>query len=110
MFIQMQLSHPNPSLDFPTLNFTLQTLTLTIICNKIVRDTHIVGKISLPQKHWDNIIQDQILLYTYWMSLISDCFLVWDIYILETKTNNVGLTLTLTLQTLTLTLKWKCLK
>ena len=76
-----------------------------IIWNRVVLDTHIVGKISLPQKHWDKIIHDQILL-----SWISDSSLVWDIYILETRTNHVSLTLTLTLQTLTLTLKWKCLK
>ena len=75
-----------------------------IIWNRVVLDTHIVGKIRLPQKFLRQDYSNSNLTLTYWASLISDSSLVWDIYILETKTNNVGLTLTSTLQTLTLTL------
>ena len=59
-----------------------------IIWNRVALDTHIVGKIRLPQKFLRQDYSNSNLTLTYWASLISDSSLVWDIYILEKS--NIG--------------------
>ena len=59
-----------------------------IIWNRVVLDTHIVGKIRLPQKFLRQDYSNSNLTLTYWASLISDSSFVWDIYILENS--NLG--------------------
>ena len=59
-----------------------------IIWNRVVLDTHIVGKIRMPWKFLRQDHSNSNPTLTYWASLISDSSLVWDIYISENS--NLG--------------------